>query len=140
MIERTLSIIKPDAIKRQLAGKINAVFQENGLKIIAQKMIWLTKDQAEKFYAEHKGKSFFEPFVNFMISLPVVVQVFEGENVIARHREIMGKTNPNEAAEGTIRKLFATSVQENCVHGSDSTDSAKREISFFFAETEILDY
>lgn len=138
MIERTLSIIKPDAVRRQLSGKINAIFEENGLKIVAQKMILLTKAQAERFYMEHYGKPFYESLVSFMISGPVVVQVLQGENAIIRNREIMGKTNKDEAAEGTIRKLFATSIQENCVHGSDSLNSVKGEISFFFSETEIL--
>lgn len=138
MIERTLSIIKPDAVRRNLIGKINSKFEENGLKIVAQKMIFLTTDQAKKFYAEHEGKEFFEPLVKFMTSGPIVVQVLQGENAISKNREIMGKTNFVEAAEGTIRKLYATSVRENCVHGSDSPSNANREISFFFSETEIF--
>lgn len=137
-MERTLSIIKPDAVKRNLSGKINAIFEENGLKIVAQKMILLTKKQAEEFYAIHKGKPFYEPLVDFMISSPVIVQVLEGNNAIEKNREIMGKTNFVEAAEGTIRKLFATSVRENCVHGSDSIENAKMEICFFFNKLEIF--
>ncbi len=138
MIERTLSILKPDAVKRNLTGKINSKFEENGLKIVAQKMIMLTEKNAMKFYAEHDGKDFFQPLIRFMTSGPIVVQVLEGEDAIAKNREIMGKTNVAEAKEGTIRKMYATSVRENCVHGSDSTESAVREINFFFSETEIF--
>lgn len=137
-MERTLSIIKPDAVKRNLSGKINAMFEEKGLKIIAQKMILLTKKQAEEFYSVHKGKPFYEPLVDFMIASPVIVQILEGENAIQKNREIMGKTNYVEAAEGTIRKLFATSIRENCVHGSDSIENAKVEIEFFFNKLEIF--
>ena len=111
---------------------------ENGLKIVAQKMIKLTKEQAESFYQEHKGKEFFDPLVEFMTSGPVIVQVLEGEDAIKKNRKIMGKTNYVEAEEGTIRKMFATSIRENCVHGSDSPENAKREISFFFSELEIF--
>lgn len=137
-MERTLSIIKPDAMKKNITGKINAMFEEKGLKIIAQKMIKLTREQAREFYIEHKEKPFYEALVEFMVSTPVVVQVLEGENAILKNREIMGKTNYIEAAEGTIRKLYATSIQENCVHGSDSATSAEREISFFFNKLEIF--
>lgn len=138
MTERTLSIIKPDAVKKNLTGKINSKFEENGLKIVAQKMILLTQNQAKKFYKEHDGKEFFEPLINFMTSGPIIVQVLEGENAILKNRELMGKTNFKEAKEGTIRNMYATSVRENCVHGSDSPESAKREISFFFSELEIF--
>lgn len=138
MIERTLSIIKPDAVRRNLSGKINSIFEQNGLRIVAQKMIKLTKEQAEAFYKEHEGKEFFEPLVKFMTSYPIIVQVLEGEDAIKKNRKIMGKTNYLEAEEGTIRKLFATSTRENCVHGSDSPESAEREINFFFNKLEIF--
>ncbi len=137
-MERTLSIIKPDAVKRNLTGKINAMFEENGLKIIAQKMIILTKQQAEDFYREHKGKPFYEPLIDFIISGPIIVQILEGSDAIQKNRTIMGKTNYLEAAEGTIRKLFATNIRDNCVHGSDSIESAEREIDFFFSKLEIF--
>ncbi len=137
-IERTLSIIKPDATKRNLTGKINAVFEENGLRIVAQKRVRLSNEQAGEFYAEHKERPFYGELVEFMTSEPVVLQVLEGENAIAKNREVMGATNPSEAAEGTIRKLFANSVGENSVHGSDSPESAKREVSFFFNDNEIV--
>ncbi|GAA0590439.1 nucleoside-diphosphate kinase [Caenispirillum bisanense] len=136
-IERTLSIIKPDATRRNLTGKINARFEENGLRIVAQKRLQLTQAQAEGFYDVHRERSFFGELVSFMISGPVVVQVLEGENAVARNREIMGATNPANAAEGTIRKDFAESIEANSVHGSDSLENAAREISFFFAQTEI---
>ncbi|MBN8828370.1 MAG: nucleoside-diphosphate kinase [Sphingobacteriia bacterium] len=136
-IERTLSIIKPDATKRNLTGKINQVFESNGLKIVAQKRITLSKKVAEGFYAEHKARPFFNDLVNFMISGPVVLQVLEGENAVALNRKLMGATNPAQAEEGTIRKLFAESIEANSVHGSDALESAKREISYFFAEIEI---
>ncbi len=138
MIERTLSILKPDAVRRNLIGKINSKFEENGLRIVAQKMIVLTDEQARRFYMEHSEKGFFQGLINFMTSGPIVVQVLEGENAILKNRELMGKTNFAEAAEGTIRKMYATSIQENCVHGSDSLNSVGREISFFFSETEIF--
>ena len=138
MLERTLSIIKPDATKRNLTGKINAVFEENDLRIVAQKRIWLTKEQAEKFYEVHKERPFYTSLVEFMISAPVVVQVLEGRNAVLRHREIMGATNPAVAEEGTIRALFAESVEANSVHGSDSVENAAREIAFFFSEIEIV--
>lgn len=136
--ERTLSIIKPDATKRNLTGKINARFEDAGLRIIAQKRIKLTEAQAEAFYAVHAERPFYRDLVSFMISGPVVVQVLEGENAVARNREIMGETNPANAKEGTIRKDFAESIEANSVHGSDSVDNAAREISFFFADIEIV--
>lgn len=137
-LERTLSIIKPDATRRNLTGKINAMFEEGGLRIVAQKRIHLSKEQAERFYAVHKDRPFFNDLVNFMTSGPVVVQVLEGEGAIARNREIMGATNPAEAAEGTIRKLFAESIEANSVHGSDAPETAAEEIKFFFRDDEIV--
>ena len=137
-VERTLSIIKPDATRRNLTGKINDRFEEAGLRIVAQRRILLTRAQAEAFYAVHAERSFFNELVEFMISGSVVVQVLEGENAIARNREIMGSTNPANAAEGTIRKDFAESIEANSVHGSDSPENAAREISFFFAEVDIV--
>ncbi|MGD9639104.1 MAG: nucleoside-diphosphate kinase [Alphaproteobacteria bacterium] len=137
-MERTLSIIKPDATKRNLTGKINAVFEENGLRIVAQKRIRLTREQAEQFYEVHKERPFYQSLVEFMISGPVVVQVFEGRSAVLKNREIMGATNPAVAEEGTVRALFAESVEANSVHGSDSLENAAREISFFFSETEIV--
>nr|WP_319513075.1 nucleoside-diphosphate kinase [uncultured Cohaesibacter sp.] len=137
-IERTFSIIKPDATKRNLTGKITAKLEEAGLRVVASKRIRMSKEQAEGFYAEHQGKPFFAGLVNFMISEPVIVQVLEGENAILLNREVMGKTNPEEADEGTIRKEFALSMSENSVHGSDSPESAAREIQFFFADDEIV--
>ena len=138
VIEKTFSIIKPDATKRNLVGAICKKFEKSGLRIIAQKRIQLTKKQAEDFYAIHRGRPFYEELCNFMISEPVVVQVLEGEDAVMRNREIMGATNPEEANEGTIRKEFALSVGENSVHGSDSTENAKNEINFFFSEMEIV--
>ena len=137
-MERTLSIIKPDATTRNITGKINAMIEEAGLKIVAQRMIHMSKNQAEEFYAEHKGKPFFENLVKFMTSAPVVVQVLEGENAIADYRKIMGATNPDVAEEGTIRKTFALSIDKNSVHGSDSIAAAQREISFFFSHVDIF--
>jgi len=137
-IERTLSIIKPDATKRNLTGKINAKFEDAGLRIVAQKRIHLTVGQAGQFYAEHKERGFYGELCEFMASQPVVVQVLEGENAILKNREVMGATNPANAAEGTIRKDFALSVGENSVHGSDSPASAAREIGFFFAGLELV--
>jgi nucleoside-diphosphate kinase len=137
-IERTLSIIKPDATRRNITGKINARFEEAGLRIVAQKRLHLTREQAEKFYAVHAGRSFYKNLCDFMSSGPVVVQVLEGENAIARNREIMGATNPANAAEGTIRKEFGESVEMNSVHGSDAPDTAAAEIAFFFSDIEIL--
>ncbi|MGE5504895.1 MAG: nucleoside-diphosphate kinase [Actinomycetota bacterium] len=136
--ERTLSIIKPDATRRNLTGKINARFEEAGLRIVAQKRVHLTKDQAEKFYAVHAERSFFNDLVAFMISGPVVVQCLEGDNAVARNREIMGATNPANAAPGTIRADFAESVEANSVHGSDSLENAAKEVAFFFSECEIV--
>lgn len=137
-IERTFSILKPDATRRNLTGKINAKLEEAGLRIIAQKRALLTRAQAEGFYAVHKARPFFNDLCTFMTSGPVVLQVLEGENAVARNREIMGATNPANAAAGTIRKEFAESIEANSVHGSDSLENAKIEISYFFAETEIV--
>lgn len=136
-MERTLSIIKPDAVKKNLIGKIIARFESEGLRIAAAKKIHMSKAMAEGFYAEHKGRGFFGELVEFMTSGPVVVMVLEGDNAIVRNREIMGATNPANAAEGTLRKLYAASVGENAVHGSDSPASALREVSYFFAATEV---
>jgi nucleoside-diphosphate kinase len=136
--ERTLSILKPDATRRNLTGKINAKFEDAGLRIVAQKRIQLSRKQAEQFYAVHAARPFYGELVDSMTAGPVVVQVLEGENAMARNREIMGATNPANADAGTIRKEFAVSVGENSVHGSDSLDNAKIEISFFFSETEIV--
>ena len=138
MTERTFSIIKPDATRRNLTGKINAVIEDAGLRIVAQKRIRMSRAQAEKFYEIHKERPFFGELVDFMISEPVVVQVLEGENAIARYREVMGATNPANAAEGTIRKLYAESVGENSVHGSDAPDAAALEIAQFFSGNEIV--
>ena len=137
-MERTLSIIKPDATKRNLTGKINAKLEESGLRIIAQKRILMTEAQAKVFYDVHKDKPFFNSLVKSMISAPVVVQVLEGENAIIKNRKIMGATDPNEAEEGTIRREFAEGIEANCVHGSDSYENAKEEITFFFNEKEIV--
>ncbi|MBM3602054.1 MAG: nucleoside-diphosphate kinase [Alphaproteobacteria bacterium] len=136
--ERTLSIIKPDATRRNLTGKINARFEDAGLRIIAQKRLWLTQRQAEQFYAVHAERAFFKDLCKFMTSGPVVVQVLEGDSAVARNREIMGATNPANAAAGTIRKDFAESIEANSVHGSDSADNARIEIAFFFAGTELV--
>lgn len=137
-IERTLSIIKPDATRRNLTGKIVARLEEAGLRVVAQKRLLLTRAQAERFYAVHAERSFFSDLCAFMVSGPVVVQVLEGENAVTRNREVMGATNPANAAPGTIRAEFAESVEANSVHGSDSADNAAREIAFFFSETEIV--
>ncbi|WP_323715574.1 nucleoside-diphosphate kinase [Paracoccus aminovorans] len=136
--ERTLSIIKPDATKRNLTGKINAKFEDAGLRIVAQKRIQLTLAQAGQFYAEHKERPFYGELTEFMTSEPVVVQVLEGEGAILKNREVMGATNPANADEGTIRKEFALSVGENSVHGSDSPEAAAREIAFFFSGLELV--
>ena len=136
--ERTLSIIKPDATRRNLTGKINARFEEAGLRIVAQKRIHLSPAQAGQFYAVHKDRPFYGELVDFMASEPVVVQVLEGEGAITRNRDIMGATNPAEAADGTIRKDFALSLGENSVHGSDAPDTAAQEIAFFFSELELV--
>jgi nucleoside-diphosphate kinase len=138
MAERTFSIIKPDATRRNLTGKINAKFEEAGLRIVAQKRIQLSRAQAEAFYGVHAARPFFNDLCNFMISGPVVVQVLEGDNAVARNREIMGATNPANAEPGTIRKEFAESIEANSVHGSDSAENAAIEIAFFFAGTEIV--
>ena len=136
--EQTLSILKPDATRRNLTGAINDRFEKGGLRIVAQKRVRLSREQAEGFYEVHKERPFFGELVSFMISEPVVVQVLEGENAVARNREIMVATNPAEAADGTIRKDFALSIGENSVHGSDSAENAAREIAFFFQPDEIV--
>lgn len=137
-VERTLSIIKPDATERNLTGSINSYIEKAGLRIIAQKRIRLTREQAESFYSVHKERSFFGELVEFMISGPVVVQVLEGANAIAKYREVMGATNPANADAGTIRKDFAVDVQNNSVHGSDAAATAAQEIAFYFAGIEIV--
>ena len=137
-VERTLSIIKPDATKRNLTGLINAKLEKAGLKIIAQKRLQLTRSMARKFYEIHKDQPFFNDLVDFMISGPVVVQVLEGDNAVKLNRKIMGTTNPENADEGTIRKEFAESIEANSVHGSDSLENAEKEISFFFAVIEMV--
>jgi len=137
-VERTLSILKPDATARNLTGAINSVIEEAGLRIVAQKRVRLSEGQAEGFYAEHKERGFFGDLVSFMTSGPVVLQVLEGENAVAKYRDVMGATNPANAAEGTIRKRFAESIEANSVHGSDSAASAEREINFFFNDQEIV--
>jgi nucleoside-diphosphate kinase len=138
MTERTFSIIKPDATRRNLTGKVNAVIEDAGLRIVAQKRIRMSRQQAETFYEVHKERPFFGELVDFMISEPVVVQVLEGDNAVARYREVMGATNPAQAADGTIRKLYAESVGENSVHGSDSQENARIEIAQFFSDDEIV--
>ena len=137
-IERTLSILKPDATRRNLTGRINDKFEEQGLRIVAQKRIQLTTAQAEGFYAVHRERGFFRELVDFMTSGPVVVQVLEGEDAMARNRQIMGATDPKKADAGTIRAEFAESIEANSVHGSDSLENAAIEIAYFFAQTEIL--
>ena len=137
-MEKTLSIIKPDAVAKNVLGKILDRFESSGLKIVAVKMLHLDRNMAEGFYAEHKGKPFFEKLINFMTSGPVVVQVLSGQNAIKTNRDLMGNTNPEEAAAGTIRSDFAESIDANAVHGSDSSESAEREISYFFLESEIF--
>ena len=136
--ERTLSIIKPDATRRNLTGKIIDRFETAGLRVVAQKRLWLSQKQAEAFYAVHKARPFFNDLVKFMISGPVLVQALEGENAVAKNREVMGATDPSKAAAGTIRKDFAESIEANSVHGSDSAENAAIEIRFFFADTEIV--
>ena len=135
--ERTLSIIKPDGVEKNLIGEVYRRFEQGGLKIVAARMLHLTRDQAEGFYAVHRERPFFADLVSYMISGPVVVQVLEGENAIARNREIMGATNPANADPGTIRKDFAASIEENVVHGSDAPETAANEIAYFFDEGEI---
>ncbi|MEI8296024.1 MAG: nucleoside-diphosphate kinase [Alphaproteobacteria bacterium] len=137
-LERTLSILKPDATRRNLTGKINAKIEEAGLRIVAQKRLWLTKEQAQAFYAVHKERSFFDELCLSMISGPVVAQVLEGNNAVLLYRDIMGATNPAQATPGTIRKEFAESIEANSVHGSDSVDNAAIEICFFFSDLEIV--
>ena len=137
-VERTLSIIKPDATRRNLTGKINQKFEDAGLRIVAQKRIWLTPEQAGKFYEVHKDRPFFGELRDFMASGPVVVQLLEGENAIAKNREVMGATNPANADEGTIRKTHALSIGENSVHGSDAPETAAEEIKYWFSATEIV--
>jgi nucleoside-diphosphate kinase len=137
-VERTLSIIKPDATRRNLTGKINACFEDAGLRIVAQKRLQLSRAQAEKFYDVHQERPFFGSLCDFMTSGPVVVQVLEGENAVTGNRDVMGATNPDDAADGTIRKQFAESIEANSVHGSDSPENAAIEIAYFFAGTEIV--
>jgi nucleoside-diphosphate kinase len=137
-IERTFSILKPDATERNLTGAINAIIEKAGLRVIAQKRVRISREQAEKFYAVHRERPFFRELVDFMVSGPVVVQVLEGDNAIAKYREVMGATDPAKAAPGTIRKTHAKSIGENSVHGSDAPETAVREIAQFFAENEIV--
>ena len=137
-IERTFSILKPDATERNLTGAINAIIEKAGLRVVAQKRVRISREQAEKFYAVHRERPFFRELVDFMTSGPVVVQVLEGDNAIAKYREVMGATDPAKAAAGTIRKTHAKSIGENSVHGSDAPDTAVREIAQFFAENEIV--
>ena len=137
-VERTFSILKPDATERNLTGAINAIIENAGLRIVAQKRVRISREQAEKFYAVHRERPFFRELVEFMISGPVVVQVLEGEKAIARYREVMGATDPAKAADGTIRKVHARSIGENSVHGSDAPDTAIREIAQFFSDNEIV--
>ena len=136
-IERTFSIIKPDAVAKNVIGQIYSRFESNGLKIVAAKMLHLTQAQAEGFYAEHSERGFFKDLISFMVSGPVIMQVLEGEGAVLKNREIMGATNPKEAAAGTIRADFAASIDENAVHGSDAVETAQREIAYFFSDDEI---
>ena len=137
-MNRTFSIIKPDATKRNITGSINKIIEENNLNIVGQKRIKLSKEKAEEFYAIHKEKPFFNDLIDYMTSAPVIVQVLEGVNAVEKYRNIMGSTNPDNAEEGTIRKIHALNIQENSVHGSDSEENAKIEISFFFNDNEII--
>jgi nucleoside-diphosphate kinase len=137
-IERTFSIIKPDATARNLTGAINAIIEQSGLRIVAQRRVRITREQAEAFYAVHRARPFFGELVDFMISGPVIVQVLEGDNAIARYRDIMGATDPGKAAEGTIRKVHAKNIGENSVHGSDAADTAAKEIAQFFAGNDVV--
>jgi nucleoside-diphosphate kinase len=137
-VERTFSILKPDATGRNLTGAINAIIEKAGLRIVAQKRVRISREQAEKFYAVHRQRPFFRELVDFMISGPVVVQVLEGDNAIAKYREVMGATDPAKAAAGTIRKTHAKSIGENSVHGSDAPETAEREIAQFFSENEVV--
>ena len=138
--EKTLSIIKPDAVKRDLTGKIIAMFEEKGLRVVAQKKIWLSKEQAGSFYDIHRDRPFFDELCEFMSSGPIVVQILQGKSAIELNREIMGATNPEQAEAGTIRKEFALSMTENSAHGSDSPETAREEIRFFFSGLEILQF
>ncbi|WP_026792455.1 nucleoside-diphosphate kinase [Pleomorphomonas oryzae] len=137
-IERTFSMIKPDATRRNLTGAITAKLEAAGLRVVASKRVWMSRKEAEGFYAVHKGKPFYDELVEFMSSAPTVVQVLEGENAIAKNREVMGATNPEKAAAGTIRKEFALSMGENSVHGSDAPETAAQEIAYWFSGTEIV--
>ena len=137
-LERTFSIVKPDGVARNLIGEVYRRFEQAGLRIVAARMVHLSRSEAEGFYAVHRERPFFNDLCNFMTSGPVVVQVLEGENAVAKNREVMGATNPANAAEGTIRKMFAESIEANSVHGSDSLENARIEIAYFFAETEIV--
>jgi nucleoside-diphosphate kinase len=137
-VERTFSMIKPDATARNLTGKITAKLEEAGLRVVAAKRVWMSRKQAEGFYAVHKGRPFFDELCDFMSSGPTVVQVLEGENAVARNREVMGATDPAKAAAGTIRKEFARNIGENCVHGSDAPETAAQEIAYWFSGTEIV--
>ncbi|MFK7793483.1 MAG: nucleoside-diphosphate kinase [Devosiaceae bacterium] len=137
-IERTFSMIKPDATRRNLTGQITAKLEAAGLRVVASKRVWMSRKDAEGFYAEHRERGFFDELVDFMSSAPTIVQVLEGENAIARNREVMGATNPAEAEDGTIRKEFALSIGENSVHGSDAPETAAREIAYWFSELEIV--
>jgi nucleoside-diphosphate kinase len=136
-VQRTLSIIKPDATARNITGKINALLEDSGLRIVAQRRIRLTREQAQQFYAVHAERAFYDELCEYMTSGPVVVQVLEGENAVTRNRDIMGATNPANAADGTIRKAFGQNVQENAVHGSDSPENAEKEIRFFFSDCDV---
>ena len=138
LLERTLSILKPDVVKRNITGQVNCYIENSGLKIVIQKMCLLTRNQAEEFYVVHKSQVFFVPLIDFMVSGPVIVQVLQGENAISLYRKVMGATDPKNADPGTIRADFAESIDANCVHGSDSLDNAIREIRFFFSEYELL--
>ncbi len=138
-IERTFSIIKPDAVAKNVIGQIYSRFEQNGLRVVAAKMVQLTKEQAEGFYAEHKERGFFNDLISFMISGPVMMQVLEGENAVLAHRDIMGATNPKDAAAGTIRADFASSIDENAVHGSDALETAQREIAYFFTDAQLCE-
>ncbi len=139
-VEKTLSIIKPDAVAKNVIGQINARFEKAGLRVVAAKMLRLSKEKAEGFYAVHKDRPFFQGLVSFMSSGPVMVQVLEGENAIAKNREVMGATNPKDAAAGTVRADFADSIDHNAVHGSDAPETAKEEIAYFFKPEEIVEY
>ncbi|MGE4501488.1 MAG: nucleoside-diphosphate kinase [Thiomicrospira sp.] len=138
MLEQTLSIIKPDAVKKNLIGEIIRRFESAGLKVVAAKMIWMTPMQAAGFYAEHEGREFYDPLIDFMTSGPCLVQVLQGEDAIQKNRQIMGVTDPQKASEGSIRRDFAESTRLNCVHGSDSQDSARREIRYFFSQIDVF--